>query len=111
MQALFKMGQWWMQFGKYRIMTTAKMLGRKVLESALQIKEYNIVGVNAGGELLMVSLILSGRYGWSRLPPVILTIYVILVKYLLNFIVLIYFLKVVNIFPLLRTLILRLTLL
>lgn len=50
MQALFKMGQWWMQFGKYRIMTTAKMLGRKVLESALQIKEYNIVGVNAGGE-------------------------------------------------------------
>ena len=74
MQALFKMGQWWMQFGRYRIMTTAKMptaemLGRKVLESALQMTGHNIVGVNAGGELLMVSLILSGRYGWSRLPP------------------------------------------
>lgn len=75
MQALFKMGRWRMQFGGYRIMTaakmpTAEMLGRKVLEGALQITGHNIVGVNAGRELLMVSLILSSRYGWSRLPPV-----------------------------------------
>ena len=41
----------------------------------------------------------------------ILTAYMVLVKYLLDFIVLICFLKVVNVFPLLRTLILRLTLL
>ena len=51
-------------------MPTAEMLGRKVLEGALQITGHNIVGVNAGRELLMVSLILSSRYGWSRLPPV-----------------------------------------
>jgi hypothetical protein len=54
-EAVLENGRWWMEFSRCRFMSAIKMLRSKLLKSVLEMAELNIVGVNAGRELLMVS--------------------------------------------------------